>query len=75
MSLQAPVDVLGVITSVGQVGSVKRKVDNGEVVRRELTLADKSGLSVNMTVWGDAALRDDYQEGGILQVSHTLGPL
>lgn len=37
---QAPFDVMGMITSVGTVGSVKRKADNSDVNRREVTLAD-----------------------------------
>lgn len=38
--LQAPFDIMGMITSVGTVGSVKRKADNSDVSRREVTLAD-----------------------------------
>jgi replication factor A1 len=41
-SLQAPIDVLGVITSVGTIGSIKRKADNSDVTRRDITLADKT---------------------------------
>jgi hypothetical protein len=37
---QAPVDVLGVVTEVGQLGTVKRKVDASELPRRDITLAD-----------------------------------
>jgi hypothetical protein len=37
---QAPFDIMGMITSVGTVGSVKRKADNSDVTRREVTLAD-----------------------------------
>jgi ssDNA-binding replication factor A large subunit len=60
--------VLGVITSVGLVGSVKRKSDNSDLTRRDVTLADASGFSVNLTLWGEAALREDFREGAIMQV-------
>ncbi|MGA1619837.1 MAG: DUF223 domain-containing protein, partial [Pirellulales bacterium] len=39
---KAPVDVIGVVTGVGATGSIKRKSDQQEIVRREITLADDS---------------------------------
>lgn len=39
--LQAMVNVLGVVQSVGAVGSVKRKSDMSELLRRDLTLVDQ----------------------------------
>ncbi len=36
----APVDVLAVVTTVGALGSVKRKTDMSEVARRDVTLVD-----------------------------------
>lgn len=70
--LQAPIDVLGVVTSVGLVGSVKRKSDNSDLTRRDITLADASSFSVVLTLWGDAALREDFREGAILQVGYWV---
>lgn len=52
---KAPVDVIGVVTSVGATGSIKRKSDQQEVVRRELTLADESLKTVQLTLWGEKA--------------------
>ena len=33
--------MMGVVTSVGQLGSVKRKSDNSELSRRDVTLLDQ----------------------------------
>ena len=41
--LRAPpqVDLLGVVTAAGPLGSIKRQRDNTEVPRRDITLADQ----------------------------------
>lgn len=39
-SHQALVDLLGVVTTVGPLGSVKRKSDQSELQRRDITLLD-----------------------------------
>ena len=49
------VDVVGVVTSVGPLGSVKRKSDDADLQRRNLTLVDASRRSVELTVWGELA--------------------
>lgn len=38
--LQMPVDVLGVVVACGQLGTIKRKADNTELPRRDVTIAD-----------------------------------
>lgn len=40
VSVQAPVDVMGVVTAVGPMGTIKRKMDSSELMRRDITLAD-----------------------------------
>ena len=49
------VDVVGVVTTVGPLGSVKRKSDDADLQRRNLTLVDSSRRSVELTVWGELA--------------------
>lgn len=39
--VQALVDLLGVVTTVGTLGSVKRKSDQSELQRRDITLLDQ----------------------------------
>jgi replication factor A1 len=48
-------DVVGVVANVAPVGSVKRKSDNSEVTRRDLTIFDSSGRSVQVTMWAALA--------------------
>lgn len=38
---KAPVDIIGVVTAAGQLGSVKRKTDASEIQRRDITLVDQ----------------------------------
>lgn len=38
---QAPVDVMGIIVGLGAPGSIKRKSDNSDVQRRDVTLVDQ----------------------------------
>lgn len=49
------VDILGVATQVAPLGSVKRKSDQTELTRRDVTLVDASKRSVTVTLWGDLA--------------------
>lgn len=52
---RATVDLCGIITSVGPPGSIKRKADNTELPKRDVTLVDRGCRSVNVTLWGDNA--------------------
>lgn len=49
------VDVVGIVKEVTPLGSVKRKSDNTELNRRDLTLVDSSSKTVRLTVWGQLA--------------------
>ena len=48
-------DVVGVATNVGQLGSVKRKSDGSELLRRDVTIVDESSLTVTVTLWDKLA--------------------
>ena len=52
---KAPIDVIGVATTVGALGSVKRKSDATELSRRDLTLVDAGLKTVTVTLWGSTA--------------------
>lgn len=41
MCMQAGIDIMGIVTQVGPLGSVKRKSDNSELSRRDITLLDQ----------------------------------
>lgn len=52
------VDLLGIVISVGQLGSVKRKNDQSELSRRDITIVDRSMKTVVVTIWGEAAEKE-----------------
>ncbi len=43
---KAPVDLLGVVTAVQPLGSVKRKADDSTVARRDVTLVGRGCVAV-----------------------------
>ncbi|KAK9902800.1 hypothetical protein WJX75_006399 [Coccomyxa subellipsoidea] len=49
------VDVLGIVTAVGALGSVKRTRDGTELSRRDVTLVDQGAKTVVVTLWGATA--------------------
>ncbi|EIE20008.1 hypothetical protein COCSUDRAFT_19010 [Coccomyxa subellipsoidea C-169] len=49
------VDVLGIATAVGPLGSVKRSRDGTELARRDVTLVDQGAKTVVVTLWGSTA--------------------
>jgi len=51
---QAVVDVIGVVTSVGPAARILAKSGN-ELTKRVLVIADDSGASIELTIWGDNA--------------------
>ena len=48
-------DVVAVATGVGPMGSVKRKSDGADLLRRDVTLVDEDALTVTVTLWGKIA--------------------
>ena len=64
-------DVLGVVANVAPLGSVKRKSDNSELTRRDLTIFDNSGRSVQVTLWQNLA----SNEGAELDKLQTECPI
>jgi replication factor A1 len=68
---KAPVDVIGVVTAVGAPGSIKRKSDSQEVVRRDITMADDSLKTVTLTLWGEKAEQDGEMLNTMLQAGQT----
>ena len=45
-------DLIGVVKSCGDVGTVIGKASQKEITKRELQLCDQSGMVVNVTLWG-----------------------
>ncbi|CAE6422825.1 unnamed protein product [Rhizoctonia solani] len=51
----AMVDVLGVVTEVKPIDTINVKSTGKTVSKRDVTIVDKSGSSVRMTIWGKQA--------------------
>ncbi|CAI9740572.1 A 70 kDa DNA-binding subunit-like [Octopus vulgaris] len=49
------IDVIGVVTNVGDITTVVGRQSNKEFSKRDLQLADQSGMSVRFTIWGGDA--------------------
>lgn len=49
------VDVLGVVQSVSGVVSIKRKINNDEIPKRDITIADESKKTVVVSLWNESA--------------------
>ena len=54
-----PLDVIGIVKEVSDVQELISKAGR-QLKKRELTLVDRSGYSVRMTLWGKQA--EDYHE-------------
>jgi len=48
-------DVLGVVKEAGPLGEITTKATSRTVAKRDLTLVDRSGFSVRLTLWGKQA--------------------
>ncbi|CDO73580.1 hypothetical protein BN946_scf185014.g50 [Trametes cinnabarina] len=48
-------DVIGIVKEVGELSAITSKATNKEIPKRELTVVDKSGFSVRVTLWGKQA--------------------
>ena len=62
------IDTIGVITQVGAVSNFTPKNGGPSKDKRSLTLADESGFSIQLTLWGKCATKEEYEEGSILAI-------
>lgn len=61
--LPCRVDLCGVVTSFKEVSKVLAK-DGKELVKRDVTIADDTGYSMEVTLWNDAGTRPDSEFSG-----------
>ena len=50
------VDVLGVVTQVGEVATILSKKSGREMTKLDVTLMDDSAAQINLTMWGQPAI-------------------
>ncbi|CAL1538002.1 unnamed protein product [Lymnaea stagnalis] len=62
------VDVIGVVKVCNDVGTVIGKQSQKEITKRDLQIVDESGVAVNMTLWGEDAVKFDGQGYPIVAV-------
>ena len=60
----AYVDIIGVVKSVGEPGTIITKKTGKELQKCELTIGDDSGAEVSCTVWGERAMGAPQEFGG-----------
>lgn len=53
----AYVDVIGIVSAIGEPGTIVSKKSGKELSKCELTVGDDSGAEVSCTVWGDRAMK------------------
>ncbi|OMP08017.1 Nucleic acid binding, tRNA/helicase-type [Corchorus olitorius] len=49
------VDIIGVVQGVGAISNVKRKVDNENIPKRDMTVADDTKRTVVVSLWNELA--------------------
>jgi len=62
-ALPCSVDVCGIVTAFDKAFAFTSK-DGKDLVKRTLTLADDSGISMQVTIWGDRAQKEDSEFQG-----------
>ena len=55
------VDVLGIVTQVGEVATILSKKSGREMTKCDLTLVDDSAAQINLTLWGQPAVEAAQQ--------------
>lgn len=59
-------DLMAVVTELQPVGTIQIKSTGEMKDKRNIILADDSGLSISATLWGEEAFRDDIAVGTIV---------
>ena len=59
------IDAIGVITQIGVLTQVNIKQSGAVKDRRNVTIADESGLCITVSLWGQNARMDGYNEGQV----------
>lgn len=61
----ATVDVLGIIQDNGDLSEITAKATQKQIKKRELTIVDRSGYSVRVTLWGRSAETWQESDNGV----------
>ncbi|XP_005109695.1 replication protein A 70 kDa DNA-binding subunit [Aplysia californica] len=55
------IDVVGIVKVCNDVGTVIGRQSQKEITKRDLQIVDQSGVAVNLTLWGEDAVKFDGQ--------------
>ena len=62
------VDIIGIVSQLGEAESINLK-SGGSKMRRHVQVADESGTSISVTLWGDELCeRNDLAQGEVLAI-------
>lgn len=68
MEVNAVVDILGLLRSVGEVQDLVAKTTGRAMKKRDIVLTDDSGFDIRLTLWDDKALIDLQSDSIIIAV-------
>ena len=60
------IDAIGIITQIGILTQVNIKQSGAVKDRRNVSIADESNLSIQVSLWGANARTEGYTEGQVL---------
>ncbi|XP_055386595.1 replication protein A 70 kDa DNA-binding subunit-like [Condylostylus longicornis] len=72
MEPKSVVDVIGICREAGDLQTFTGKTNNREFKKRELTLIDTSNAAVQLTLWGDEAVKYDGYVQPVIAVKNAI---
>ncbi|KAK4705716.1 replication factor A1, partial [Phenoliferia sp. Uapishka_3] len=64
----ATCDVLGIVVENGDLGEITTKATQKQLKKREVTIADRSGYQVRVTLWGKSAESWEDSDHGVVAI-------
>ncbi|XP_075745576.1 replication protein A 70 kDa DNA-binding subunit isoform X2 [Rhipicephalus microplus] len=68
ISKDSVIDVIGVCKSASDLQTVTRRTTSQELKKRDVSLVDRSGTEVSLTLWGDQAEKFDGSDNPVVAV-------
>ena len=62
------IDIIGVITAVGELSQVVLKTTGAHKDRRNITIVDESKMQIQISLWGSNASRKGYEINQVLAI-------
>jgi len=65
------VDVIAVISNIGDVAEIISKRDNSQLQKRNITLVDDTGCAIDLTLWGETAVNWNTEGSQVLAIKNV----